>query len=48
MTGWPQATILRGEVVMQGGKISGRKGWGRFLPRALSPMAARQGGAAMG
>ena len=48
VTGWPQATILRGEVVMQGGKITGRKGWGRFLPRALSPMAARQGGAAMG
>ena len=47
VTGWPQATILRGEVVMQGGEILGRKDKGRFLPRALSPMAGRHGGAAM-
>ena len=47
LTGWPQATILRGEVVMQGGEILGRKDKGRFLPRALSPMAGRHGGAAM-
>lgn len=47
VTGWPEATILRGEVVMQGGEILGRKDKGRFLPRALSPMAGRHGGAAM-
>lgn len=47
VTGWPQATILRGEVVMEGGKILGSKQNGRFLPRALSPTAVRQSGAAM-
>ncbi|MBW7922674.1 MAG: dihydropyrimidinase [Rubellimicrobium sp.] len=45
VTGWPQATILRGEVVMQDGRILGRKDQGRFLPRALSPMAGRMAGA---
>ncbi len=45
VTGWPQATILRGEVVMEGGQILGRKDQGRFLPRALSPMATRMAGA---
>jgi dihydropyrimidinase len=47
VTGWPQATILRGEIVMEGGKILGSKQNGRFLPRALSPTAVRQSGAAM-
>ena len=45
VTGWPQATILRGEVVMEDGRITGRKDGGRFLPRALSPMAGRTAGA---
>jgi dihydropyrimidinase len=45
VTGWPHATILRGEVVMQEGEILGRRETGRFLPRALSPMAARGAGA---
>ena len=48
VTGWPQATILRGEVVMQEGEILGSKQGGRFLPRALSPMAARGAGAPLG
>lgn len=47
VTGWPEATILRGEVVMRGGEILGKKDKGRFLPRALSPMAGRHGGARM-
>ena len=47
VTGWPQATILRGEVVMEKGQICGRKGQGRFLPRALSPMAGRMASAAL-
>lgn len=45
VTGWPQATILRGEVVMENGRILGRKDQGKFLPRALSPMAERMAGA---
>ncbi|WP_423210200.1 dihydropyrimidinase [Paracoccus yeei] len=48
VTGWPQATILRGEVVMQDGEILGSKQGGRFLPRALSPMAARGASAPLG
>ncbi|VDC20119.1 dihydropyrimidinase [Pseudogemmobacter humi] len=47
VTGWPEATLLRGELVMRGGEILGRKDKGRFLPRALSPMAGRHGGAAL-
>jgi dihydropyrimidinase len=47
VTGWPHATILRGEVVMQEGEILGSKQGGRFLPRALSPMAGRGAGAPM-
>ena len=45
VTGWPQTTILRGEVVMDGGRILGRKEQGKFLPRAISPMAGRMAGA---
>lgn len=45
VTGWPRTTILRGEVVMDEGRILGRKEQGKFLPRALSPMAGRMSGA---
>jgi dihydropyrimidinase len=45
VTGWPKATILRGEVVMEEGRILGRKDQGNFLPRALSPMGGRMAGA---
>lgn len=47
VTGWPHATILRGEMVMREGEILGRKDTGRFLPRALSPLATRGAGAPM-
>ena len=33
--GWPIATIVRGETVMQDGRIVGRGGWGRYLQRRL-------------
>jgi dihydropyrimidinase len=33
--GWPVATIVRGETVMQDGRIVGRGGWGRYLHRRL-------------
>jgi dihydropyrimidinase len=34
VTGWPVATIRRGEVVMQDGKVQAEPGSGRFLARA--------------
>ena len=40
VTGWPVTTILRGEVVAHEGVITGEKGRGALLPRALSPYAA--------
>ncbi|PZQ50037.1 MAG: dihydropyrimidinase [Rhodovulum sulfidophilum] len=46
VTGWPQSTILRGEVVMRDGEILGRKGAGAFLRRDRSPAARRAAGAA--
>ena len=33
LKGWPVITIVRGEVVMQDGKIVGEKGHGRYLSR---------------
>lgn len=45
VTGWPQATILRGEVVMRDGEILGRKGAGSFLRRDRSSAARRAAGA---
>jgi dihydropyrimidinase len=33
--GWPIAAIVRGETVMQDGRIVGRGGWGRYLHRRL-------------
>jgi dihydropyrimidinase len=34
VTGWPVATIRRGEIVMQDGKVQAEPGSGRFLARA--------------
>jgi dihydropyrimidinase len=39
VTGWPVMTILRGETVMEEGRILGAKEAGRFLKRSLSPYA---------
>jgi len=33
VTGWPVATLRRGEMVMQDGKVQAEAGSGRFLPR---------------
>jgi D-hydantoinase len=33
VTGWPTMTIVRGETVMQDGKIIGREGYGQYIPR---------------
>ena len=32
-TGWPVLTMLRGEVVVEGGRLTRSKGGGTFLPR---------------
>jgi dihydropyrimidinase len=34
VTGWPVATVLRGQVVMQDGKVTAEPGSGQFLARA--------------
>jgi dihydropyrimidinase len=34
VTGWPAATIRRGEIVMRDGKVQAEPGSGQFLPRA--------------
>jgi dihydropyrimidinase len=39
VTGWPVMTILRGNVVVEEGRISAAPGSGQFLPRARSPYA---------
>jgi len=36
VTGWPVKTLLRGEVVVDEGRIVGRPGQGQFLPRETS------------
>jgi dihydropyrimidinase len=33
LRGWPVTTIVRGEVVMNDGKIVGKPGWGQYLRR---------------
>ncbi len=39
--GWPVMTILRGKTVCEDGKITGTLGDGEFLPREISPYAAK-------
>jgi dihydropyrimidinase len=43
VTGWPVLTMVRGEAVVRDGKLVGRKGFGRHLPRQRSPYAAPTG-----
>jgi dihydropyrimidinase len=43
VTGWPVATLRRGEVVMQDGKVQAEPGTGRYLPRGPYPMIAPRG-----
>jgi dihydropyrimidinase len=35
--GWPATTILRGQVVVDGGELHAEPGFGRFVPRTLDP-----------
>jgi len=43
VTGWPVATMRRGEVVMRDGVVSAPAGSGRFLARDAYPMIAPRG-----
>jgi dihydropyrimidinase len=33
LTGWPVMTLLRGQVIFRDGKVVGKPGVGRYLPR---------------
>jgi dihydropyrimidinase len=35
--GWPVATLVRGKVVMQQGRLLAEKGWGDYVHRSLMP-----------
>jgi dihydropyrimidinase len=48
ITGWPQATLRRGELVMQDGKVLAAAGSGRFLARGPYPMISPTGRLANG
>jgi len=48
ITGWPVATIRRGEVVMRDGTVQAEPGSGRFLPRGPYPLAEPRGVVANG
>lgn len=37
--GWPTRTILRGQTIMHDGKITGARGYGRYLSRGAAPSA---------
>ncbi len=43
VTGWPVATLRRGEVVMRDGKVQAQPGTGQFLPRAPYDMVKPRG-----
>lgn len=32
LAGWPTITIVRGEVVVEDGEITGKSGFGKFVP----------------
>lgn len=32
-TGWPSVTICRGSIIYRDGLLTGKKGWGKFIPR---------------
>lgn len=41
VTGWPVTTILRGQIVVDRGKLIGHKGVGEFLPRPANTAPSR-------
>jgi dihydropyrimidinase len=43
VTGWPVATLRRGEVVMRDGRVQAAPGSGRYLPRGPYDMIRPRG-----
>lgn len=41
LTGWPEVTISRGEVIVRNGEFTGEPGRGKFVPRHPTPFADR-------
>ena len=35
--GWPAVTLVRGRIVMQGGRLLAEKGWGEYVGRTGMP-----------
>lgn len=48
VTGWPVATLRRGQVVMQDGHVQAEPGSGKFLRRETNPFTAPRGSFANG
>jgi len=40
--GWPVATILRGKVIVEDGKLAGNLGDGKLVPRKIDPVMLRR------
>ena len=37
LVGWPTMKIARGEIIAENGNITGRPGYGKFVPMKLEP-----------
>ena len=44
VAGWPVTTVLRGKVIVEGGKLVGTTSDGRQLTRAIDPVMLRRPG----
>ena len=43
VTGWPETTLVRGQVVVENGKVVGAPGSGQWLPRGPYEMIRPRG-----
>ena len=41
-SGWPMMTILRGEVIVENGRMAGKLGQGKLIPRKIDPVVLRR------
>jgi len=41
-SGWPVMTILRGDVIVENGKMAGKLGQGKLVPRKIDPVILRR------
>ena len=40
--GWPVTTVLRGKVIVENGRMTGKLGDGQLIPRKIDPMILRR------